>query len=209
MPESAVPPQLKNLGTRRKSSMRKAAAIFKRYSSSFHFEEKTVRAWSKIELEGLLKDKTILEGFLAFLQTQHCSENLLFYLAAEAFSRVFDEEKSAALSIHPSREYLKQGARLIYDRYLSNGDAPKWVCVKPALVDKIRQTIDGSSSDELTSKVFADAQLECKQTLERDCIPRFVKCVLDGTYSVQGFVVDKSLKKQIAGLIEAESAPNE
>lgn len=152
---------------------------------------------SRLELDALLSSKDMLRAFLRCLQAQHCAENLLFYLAADAFARVFDEERAEGLAVSVSRSSMLEQALEIHARFLKD-DAPKWVCTTPDVLSAINTALEEMSSgsdNKLYSQIFAAAQEQSKQTLERDCIPRFVKGILEReNHHITGFEVDKELR---------------
>lgn len=161
---------------------------------------------SRLGLEALLSDKDMLRAFLRCLQAQHCAENLLFYLAADAFARVFDEERAEKLAVAINRDTMLKQALDIHSRFLKD-DAPKWVCTTPDVlkeIEAVMQKESSGASKALHSKMFVAAQVQSKQTLERDCIPRFVKSILErNKHQIDGFVVDKELRKAFVRILKS------
>lgn len=146
---------------------------------------------SRLELRALLASKNMLHAFLRFLQAQHCSENLLFFLVTDAFARVFDEDRADKLGAPINHGLMVEQAKQIHARFLKD-NAPKWVCVTPDVLKDIDTCLKKS---RVHSSLFVKAQDQSRQTLERDCIPRLVKCILERDHhACPGFEVDRELR---------------
>lgn len=146
---------------------------------------------SRLELRALLTSKNMLHAFLRFLQAQHCSENLLFFLVTDAFARVFDEDRADKLGAPINHGLMVEQAKQIHARFLKD-NAPKWVCVTPDVLKDIDTCLKKS---RVHSSLFVKAQDQSRQTLERDCIPRLVKCILERDHhACPGFEVDRELR---------------
>mmetsp|Transcript_860 Transcript_860/g.2535 ORF Transcript_860/g.2535 Transcript_860/m.2535 type:complete len:193 (-) Transcript_860:2599-3177(-) len=148
-------------------------------------------AYAELRLDQLLRDRLALTSLLRFLQLQHAAENLTFYMVAEAFSLVFAEDKARSLGVAIDQSAVVKHARDIYKRFLCD-NAPSWVCVEPQLVRKVADAVE-RHPELVRADIFAEAQEETRRTLERDCLPRFTKCVLEGI-PVPGFEVDQPLR---------------
>mmetsp|Transcript_19449 Transcript_19449/g.35944 ORF Transcript_19449/g.35944 Transcript_19449/m.35944 type:complete len:210 (+) Transcript_19449:212-841(+) len=160
-----------------------------------------LQKYGDLQLDSIVRNKAMLGSFLKFLQIQHAAENLTFFLMSEAFSLVFDENKATRLGAPVEHAVVLTQAKGIYDRFLAE-DAPSWVCVSPRIVEQIEKRIK-TTPEQVTSKVFDCAQEETRETLERDCLPRFTKCVLDRR-EVMGFELNEQIRTLMIELLQQQ-----
>mmetsp|Transcript_19539 Transcript_19539/g.32138 ORF Transcript_19539/g.32138 Transcript_19539/m.32138 type:complete len:199 (+) Transcript_19539:240-836(+) len=156
---------------------------------------------SNAKVHQIMENAVSLRVFVKFLQLQHCNENLLFWMVAEAYNAILNSNKARKLGVELAHDHVLDHARTIFARYICD-DAPRWVCVHPDLVKEIEGKLR-ERPDEIDSNLFLKAQAEAMQTLVRDCLPRFIKCVL-GEDTVTGFDLSEDERVACTAVLESD-----
>ncbi|XP_033643063.1 uncharacterized protein LOC117303094 isoform X1 [Asterias rubens] len=117
--------------------------------------ESDVRKWSDC-FENLLHDKTGLEAFRKFLQTEFSDENIEFWLACEEYKTL-------------NTEVLTSRAQKIFEDYVTI-QAPREVNLDSRT--RLETTANVNHPDENT---FDHAQKRIEALMEKDSYPRFLR----------------------------------
>ncbi|XP_067391177.1 regulator of G-protein signaling 16 [Emydura macquarii macquarii] len=115
-----------------------------------------VLEWRK-SFDHLLKSKTGVATFHAFLKTEFSEENLEFWLACEEFKKSRSKSK------------LSSKAHRIFKEFVQN-EAPKEVNIDHETREITRKNLAAA-----TSSCFNAAQAKTRTLMEKDSYPRFLK----------------------------------
>lgn len=148
-----------------------------------------------LKLRDLLTSEQCLSLFLAFCRSQFNSENLLFWLNAESFRLLANEEQAKRLGVPLTKQQILSRAIEVYNRFLKQ-DAEDWVCLRTDTADRITILLR-DTPENVTSTIFNTAQEETLRTVENDIIPRFI----ESTIVTGKFETDDSVKSELRSLL--------
>ncbi|XP_046861282.1 regulator of G-protein signaling 13-like isoform X2 [Xenia sp. Carnegie-2017] len=139
----------KNLWTLNFSANKQVAA------GTFRPTSLEARQWAT-NFDALLADEYGLLIFEDFLKSQHCSENLSFWLDVEKYKKLKGEMRNFE-------------ARRIYESYISD-KSPTEISIDSRARTSVEARMDQPNRD-----TFEEAQQQIYYLMKRDCLPRFLK----------------------------------
>lgn len=157
--------------------------------------EDMVYARSSLRLREIIRNEKCLSAFLCFCQSQFNAENLLFWLNAENFRILADEEQAKRLGVPLTQDQIMNQAIELYNRFIKQ-DAIEWVCLQTETTSKISNLLLHEPSS-VNAFLFKRAQEETLQTVENDIIPRFIQNAI----FTDKFPIEHTIRNELKALL--------
>lgn len=110
----------------------------------------------------IVSSTELAEKFRKFLEKLHCEENLLFWIDAQQF-------RFTHSSVH--LDTLQAQAHMLYKKYFEKG-SQFCVNVDAQIQEQLQTALE---NEEISRKMFDDAQKACFLLLKNDSVPKFLK----------------------------------
>ena len=157
-------------------------------------------ARSSLRLREIIRNEKCLSAFLCFCQSQFNAENLLFWLNAENFRILADEDQAKRLGVPLTHDQILNQAIELFNRFIKQ-DAIEWVCLQTETTSKISNLLLNDPS-RVNASLFRRAQEETLQTVENDIIPRFIQ---DAIFTDK-FHIDDRIRAELKQLLRKETS---